>query len=96
MPRSVYNEIVQNDIPGPNEDPERADKVRSFVIPPRFTVKNSSPNTLRTINILAAFVSPNWAWAIVDFVRLGRIHIISRDQVYTALDFDVTSPVRFS
>lgn len=96
MPRSVYSEIVQNDIPGPHENPEQAETVRSFVIPPRFTVKNSSPNTVRTINILAAFVSPKWAWALVDFVRLGRFNITSRDKVFTASDFDVTSPVMVS
>lgn len=96
MPRSVYSEIIQNDIPGPSEDPERAETVRSFVIPPRFTVKNSSPNTTRTINILAAFVSPEWAWALVDFVRLGRFHVTSRDEVFTASDFDTTSLVSFS
>lgn len=95
MPRNVYSEIIQNDIPGPNEDPERAEMVRSFIIPPRFTVKNSSPNTTRTINILVAFVSSEWAWALVDFVRLGRVHVTSRDKVYTASDFDVTSPVSF-
>lgn len=93
MPRSVYSEIIRNDIPGPHENPERAETVRSFVIPPRFTVKNSSPNTTRTINILAAFVSPIWAWALVDFVRLGRFNVSSRDKAFTASDFDLTSPV---
>lgn len=95
MPRSVYDEIVANDIAGPNEDPERAELVRSFIVPPRFTVPNSSPTNPRTINILAAFVSPNWAWAYIDFVRLGRYHVKSRDEVYVASDFDVTSPVSF-
>lgn len=96
MPRRVYDEIVANDIPGPNEDSERAELVRSFIIPPRFTVKNSSPKNPRTLNILAAFVSPKWAWTYVDFVRLGRFHVKSRDKVYVASDFDVTSPVSLS
>lgn len=94
MPRSVYSEIVRNDIPGPNENPERAEMIRSFLIPPRFTVPNSSPIEPRTINILAAFVSPTWAWALVDYARLGRTQAISQDVIYTADDMSYTkSPV---
>lgn len=91
MPRSVYADIIQNDIAGRTE--QREDKFRSFVIPSRWTIKNSSPTDPRTINILAAFVSPMWVWALVDFTRLARFHVTSRDQFYTASDFVVRSPV---
>lgn len=90
MPRTVYNEIVASEIPS-----LRAEHVRSFVIPSRFTEPNSSPVNPRTINILAAFVSPSWAWTFVDFSRLGRFHVQSRDAVYEASEFDCSSYVSF-
>lgn len=78
-----YREIIQDDIPGPNADKTKANLLRSFPMPQHFINKNSSsPEKPRTINIFAAFVSSARVWAIVDFSRLVRLHVISKDEIW--------------
>lgn len=90
MSRQDYEEIIAQKVPGTNTDPTKT--MYSFVIPQRLIAKGSSKSK-RTINILAAFVSPWWVWVIHDFMRLARLHVISRDVPFTAADFDINLPV---
>jgi hypothetical protein len=88
-----FEDITANDIPGPNSNGSKANKLRSFIVPDRFRVAGSSPKEKRTVNIMAAFVCEDYVWAIVDFARLVRIHVISRSELWTAQDFFVSSLV---
>lgn len=93
--RPDYDEIVSHDVPGPNPDGPKSKLLRSFVMPDRFiTPKSSNNGKERTVNILAAFISDTEALPLVDFARLARIHVISRDDIWTELDLDPSSPVR--
>lgn len=86
MTRHDYDEITAQMVPGTTET------MHSFVIPQRLITPGSSKSK-RTINILAAFVSPKWVWVIHDFMRLARIHVISRDKIFDVSDFDLNGPV---
>ncbi|RDB27826.1 hypothetical protein Hypma_002116 [Hypsizygus marmoreus] len=91
LDKPLYTEIVSKDIPGPNLDPDKADAIRSFVIPDRLIVPGSSPVRPRTINIFAAFVSDKRVWIVCDFARLIRLHVISRDAPWTKADLTPSS-----
>jgi hypothetical protein len=91
--RSIYDEIVAIDVPGQNADPDKAEVIRSFVIPEHHVVPGSSSVRPRYINIFAAFLSDTKAWIICDFSRLVRLHIFSRDKPWQASDFQPTSRV---
>ncbi|KAG6836526.1 hypothetical protein H0H93_007135 [Arthromyces matolae] len=95
--RRDYDDLVREDVPGPNEDPEKSQLLRSFVMPRRF-VEPSSRNSdqPRFINIFAAFISTEKAFMIVDFSRLVRLHIISRDRPWTPSDMEPSSSEWFS
>jgi hypothetical protein len=100
MKTPVYLEIVSEDTEGQSNNPrltleenaERARLVRSFVVPDRFS-ENAARKPLRTVNILAAFVSADWTWTLSDFARLSNLHVISRDKPWEASDFQVSSEV---
>lgn len=92
MPRNIYEEIIAHHISGSNKNADKAANLRSFLIPERFKT-NCSSSAMRTINILFAFVSDIWVWAIVDFVRLAQGHVISRDIFWDVHDFDTSSQV---
>ena len=66
--------------------------MRSFKIPSEYFVKGAQ-NTPKTVNILATFVTDDWAWALSDFARLNKLHVISRDTAWQASDFVTTSEV---
>lgn len=93
MSREHYNQIISKSIPGTNPNPQKAALIRSFVIPEELIVPDSSPKRPRRINVFAAFLSDSWAWVLSDFVRLVRMHVISRDKPWEASDFDPSSPV---
>lgn len=92
MTPEVFWEIITHDIPGSNPDKLKAEKMRTFVIPERFTVKNSSSKS-RTIRILAAFVSEKHVIVLCDFCGLARMHVESRNVPWTEEDFKVGSQV---
>lgn len=93
MSRQHYNQIVSESIPGTNPDPKKAALIRSFIIPEELIVPDSSPKRPRRINVFAAFLSDSWAWVLSDFVRLVRMHVISRDRPWEASDFFPSSSV---
>lgn len=89
-----YDEIVSKDAPGPNADKDKAERLRSFVMPARFVNrKSSNPDRTRFINVIAAFVSNDNAILIVDFSRLSRLHVTSLDRPWQEADFDPSSSV---
>ncbi|EDR13061.1 uncharacterized protein LACBIDRAFT_322480 [Laccaria bicolor S238N-H82] len=75
--------------PGPNKDKEKALKMRTFLIPDRLIVKNSSETYPQTIRILAAFVSQESVFVLCDFCGLARMHVKSRNRPWTQEDFEV-------
>lgn len=93
MPPSIFWSIIGNDVPGPNEAPEKAELIRTFLIPNEYTVEHSSPNHPRTIKIFAAFVSESWVWVLSDFSGLVRMNVRSRNIPYTPEDFQIGSRV---
>lgn len=94
MSRADYDEIISRDVPGSNSDEAKASLLRSFHMPERFTEPDSSnPDEPRTVNIFAAFVSDFGVLVIIDFSRLVRLHVISRNMPWTASDFLPSSPV---
>lgn len=90
MKRCVYDEIISTSVDGTSAD--RANIQQSFVVPSRFCEATSS-TARRTINILAAWISNEWVWALVDFDRLARFHVISRDEPWSSADIQPDSLV---
>jgi hypothetical protein len=90
MKRPIFDKLICNCIPGPNSDRRKAELLRTFTIPNEFSEDNSSPSN-RTVNIFAAWISKDYVWVLVDFARLVRLHVISRDQVWTKADLDPAS-----
>ncbi|KDR69513.1 hypothetical protein GALMADRAFT_77437, partial [Galerina marginata CBS 339.88] len=91
MPAAVFWTIIQNDIPGSNPDAEKADKMRTFVIPETFTVNGSDQHQPRTIRILSAIVSEKYVTVLCDFSGLARMHIESKSVPWTKEDLTVGS-----
>lgn len=96
MSRDVYNQLISKSIPGTNADLKKSALLRTFAFPEEYIIPGSSARRPRRINIFAAFVSDEWAWVLIDFTRLVRMHVISRDQPWEESDFDVSSPVSYS
>lgn len=90
MKRSDYDEITSFSVDG-SSGKERNLK-HSFLIPDRFHEGSSSPSK-RTVNILLAWVSDDWVWVLVDFARLARFYIISRDIPWSSADIQPNSDV---
>lgn len=93
MTPEVFWEIITNDIPGSNPDKQKAKKIRTFIIPERFTVKDSSPESQHTICILAAFVSEKHVVVLCDFCGLAQMHVESKNVPWIEEDFKVGSQV---
>lgn len=86
--------ITATDTKGPNENADKAKRLRSFVVPPSMIVDDSSPNLKRTINILLAIVMEDGTvFTIVDFSRMARLNFISKDRHWIESDFELTSEV---
>lgn len=79
-----YHRMVSVDYAGPNADNMKAEDLRTFHIPKDLTVDNSSPRDLRTIKIVAAFVSDEWVWTINDWTTLVRLYVLSTDNQWSA------------
>ncbi|KAG5332066.1 hypothetical protein C0989_007264, partial [Termitomyces sp. Mn162] len=83
--------ILAGDSPGPNPNKGKANRLRSFKMPERFIEPGSSDSN-RMVNIFAAFISENTVFAICDFARLVRMHIISSPNMWTEEDMEINSP----
>lgn len=79
-------------MPGPNAKKSKAELLRQFKLPEKFTEVYTSGSP-RVIRILAAFVGVEFVWLVVDFARLARLHVISGDEMWKASDFTVGSEV---
>jgi hypothetical protein len=90
-PKDFY-EIVSHHVPGPNNDPEKANRIRTFIIPDRLIVPGSS-NSSRTIKIFAAFISAEWVYVVSDFSGLVRMHVRSKNSPWTEKDLSPDSEV---
>ncbi|KAH7911440.1 hypothetical protein BJ138DRAFT_1113204 [Hygrophoropsis aurantiaca] len=88
MSATDFNEIIKDDQPGPNKNRTKAQKLRTFPLPQRFYDPGTSPNTKRTVNIFMAFISEraNYVWVLVDFARIVRMNVISRERHWCSSD----------
>ncbi|KAJ7726999.1 hypothetical protein DFH07DRAFT_945938 [Mycena maculata] len=71
-------------VPGPNEDPDKAEIMRSFVLPKKF--KNHAARKekkLATVNVMAAVVTEEQAFVVSDFNRLTRLYVAWREHFWT-------------
>lgn len=92
MTKACFDEIVSTSITGSNVD--RGDRQHSFLVPRRFNEESSSnPDKPRTVNIFLAWVSQSWVWALVDFSRLVRFQVVSRDKHWSLDDMIPASTV---
>lgn len=92
MTKACYDEIVATSITGSNAD--RGDRQHSFSVPTRFHAETSSkPDKPRTVNIFLAWVADTWVWSLVDFSRLVRFQVVSRDEPWSTADLLPASPV---
>lgn len=53
----------------------------------------AASSTMRSLNIICAFVGEHTAYALVDFCRLARIYVNSRDELWTQEDMTPGSEV---
>jgi hypothetical protein len=93
-----FQTIMANDAPGPNPNKKKSQKLRSRVVPEDLHVPGSKPlgkSGRRLINVFLAVICPhrNLVWALLDFSRLVRLHIISRDVPWKVEDIHPNSPV---
>lgn len=92
MTRACFDEVVAASVPGSNG--ARANQQHSFTVPLRFNEPWSShPERPRMINIFLAWVSPTWVWALVDFSRLVRFLVVSRNEPWEGVDIKAGSTV---
>lgn len=92
--RSDFDDIIgQSSVPGSNTNKSKAAKLRTFVLPQRFTEPGTHKDTKRTINIMAAIVGSNSVWALVDFSRLAQFQVVSRTRHFDDSDLQPSSKV---
>lgn len=86
---------VSTCVPGPNDDPHKAECMRSFVIPPELYEKGSREDgEPRLINIFAALVCQDRVFVISDTDRIVRMHVTSLNRHWTADDLKPGSEVQ--
>jgi hypothetical protein len=78
MTPSDFYDITSQHIAGSNPDVQKAEVMRTVLIPDRMIVPGSSPHYPRTIRILAAFISAEWVYVVSDFSGLARLHVRSK------------------
>jgi hypothetical protein len=94
IPIDDYREIIGESVPGTNKNRSKAKKLRDFALPARFTEQFSKDEDVaRRLRLHFAVVGDEYAWGGVDFNRLIRFHVISRDQLWTQDDLTPSSPV---
>lgn len=90
MPQAAYEETICDCIPGPNGNRHKANLLRTFVVPQQFIEEHSSKRKC-TVNILAAWISDQYVWILVDFTHLVCFHVFSQvtqfshDELYPEL-----------
>ncbi|KAJ7653068.1 hypothetical protein DFH06DRAFT_525272 [Mycena polygramma] len=92
MSRADFDDLVSVCVPGSNENPQKAAKMRSFQVPDRFIEPGSREKGL-TVNIIAAVVTEKRAIALMDCSRLSRVHIVSMSRKFTEEDLTPGSEV---
>lgn len=92
MPRSVYDEIVSTDKPGPHNQSAKAEKLRVYLIPKKYTVSGSSSNEDRTLTIYVAIISDSYVYILEDYSRIARMWWKSRSQKWLRHEITVDSP----
>lgn len=71
IPRLIYDELVASSIPGPNNNPTKAKKLRNYRVPACFSDPDSNADKKeQTIRIHAAIVGNKHAWIIIDNSRI--------------------------
>ncbi len=93
-----YRALISNCAPGPNRNKSKANRLRSFILPSQFVVPGC-PSSLsgedRLVNIFGALVCQDRAIIVTDFSRLVRFHVFSRPVLWTHVDVERKSEVRF-
>ncbi|KAI0312139.1 hypothetical protein OF83DRAFT_1067711 [Amylostereum chailletii] len=92
MSHEAFHLICSLDTAGPNQDAEKAEKLRRFVVPDIFIEPGTQPKDKREITIFLAFICEDCVWTLCDFSRLVRFHIISALDMWTLQDFEVGCP----
>jgi hypothetical protein len=87
--RVDFDKIVAFCQPGPNTDKCKAKQLRRFAVPSEFVEPATNDSGGRSITIFAAIVGEQDVWALVDFSRLVRIHIISCDAVWRGEELEL-------
>jgi hypothetical protein len=82
LSRSDADDILSQDKPGPNEDPQKVENLQSFPLPEHF-IEPGSDGKKRMVNVFMVIFYPDCACLLVDFVCLVHIHVISRDIPWT-------------
>ncbi|KAI0640829.1 hypothetical protein C8Q79DRAFT_1039139 [Trametes meyenii] len=94
VPTSSFNRMMSQSVPGPNQNPEVAEFMRSFVVPTELTVPNArADKDIQTMAVMAAIVGEEQTFVLVDHTRLLRLHIMSLSRPWTAEDIERTSPL---
>ena len=99
VPTSAFRQMISVDCPGSSKERHRAEKMRSFMVPPELTIpgaRDLPKNGEQTMAIFAAVVGEEDTILIVDHNRLTRLHIMSLARPWSADDMTVDSPVRRS
>ncbi|EIW60877.1 uncharacterized protein TRAVEDRAFT_71124 [Trametes versicolor FP-101664 SS1] len=94
VPTSAYHELISKDAPGNSTTKHRANKMRSFVVPPELTTPGArklSKGSMQTAAVFAAVVGQEDTILITDHNRLTRLHMMSRSSHWTADDLDKVS-----
>ncbi|KAH9947790.1 hypothetical protein B0H21DRAFT_821630 [Amylocystis lapponica] len=78
LKRRDLDELLSQDVPGPDTSNAKAQELRSFLVLNRFVVPRSKQAAReRTLNIFAALVCEHAAFAVVDLARAATVEIIS-------------------
>ncbi|KAJ7453319.1 hypothetical protein B0H11DRAFT_2288366 [Mycena galericulata] len=81
-----FNLLVSQCVPGPNDDPEKAEQMRCFVLPAKFREPTARAQEESTVTVLAAIVTAHKAFVISDFNRITRLHVVSSSRKFTEQD----------
>ena len=89
-----FESLTAEHIPGANKSKAKAAKLRSFLISSRFITPGSQKLSKdRVLNIFMALVCSEIVFPMVDFARLGTIHVISLSRHWKEQDVQLGSEV---